>query len=127
MKTITILCDGKGDFRCARVDNPEAYRRLAATETGFAQILFSVSPVLGAPIAPMLEQLPPVLVRFRAGPELSHCPHFLFAVASCLIFKPLLARYRRLAWSRLRMLLGVPQLKRSILSRSSRPLDGPQG
>lgn len=57
MKTTTILCDGTGQFRCARVANPEAFRRAVSQETGSAQVLFALAFVPNTPNGECLSNL----------------------------------------------------------------------
>jgi len=115
MKTITILCDGTGQFRCARVPSPEAFRRAVSQQTGSAQVLFALALVLNTPGGESLTRLQAeVLSRFEANPALAHCPHFLWAVIRCLLVRPLLARLRQRLVSQVLRMTGIKALRRTV-------------
>src|SRR5690606_8162815 len=115
MKTITILCDGTGQFRCARIPSPEAFRRAVSQETGSAQVLFALALVLNTPNDECLTNLQSeVLDKFEAAPGLAHCPYFLLAVVRCLLVRPLLARLRQRIVSQILRATGVKAMQRTM-------------
>src|SRR5690606_35831909 len=115
MKTVTILCDGTGQFRCARVPSPEAFRRSVSQETGSAQVLFALALVLNTPSGECLTKLQTeVLSKFEAAPALAHCPQFLWAVIRCLLVRPLLARLRQRLVSQILRVTGIKAMRRTM-------------
>ncbi len=115
MKTTTILCDGTGQFRCARVPSPEAFRQAVSQETGSARVLFALALVLNTPNGECLTNLKTeVLDKFEAAPGLAHCPHFLWAVVRCLLVRPLLARLRQRLVSQILRITGIKAMQRTL-------------
>jgi hypothetical protein len=115
MKTITILCDGAGQFRCGYVRNPEAFRRAVSEETGAGHVLFALALIHNTHNRDCIDILQSqVLVHWQPDPRLAQCPKFLRAVVWCLFVLPVMAQLRQRLVADIARLTGLKALRRTI-------------